>query len=128
MNQRDPAVDRLGIICERRDDGAWFATMAVSQDHLNSHGVCHGGVVFLLADCVFDRVTNSDLPSGKVSFAADASIDFVRAGKVGDTLTAVGSATDRWGRATLVNVTVTNDADETVAHFHGKTRTVDIKS
>lgn len=124
MSNHDPAVDRLGIACERRSDGAWSASMTVSADDTNSHGICHGGLVFLLADAVFDRVTNSDLPEGQVAYAANANIEFVRAGGVGDTLTAVGSAQDRWGRSTLVDVVVTNGADETVAHFRGKTRTV----
>ncbi len=126
MSTPDPAVDRLGISCERRPDGSWTASMTVSSDDVNSHGVCHGGIVFLLGDAVFDRVTNSELPEGQVAFAANASVDFVRPGIVGDTLTAVGKATDRWGRSTLVDVTVYNGAEEAVAHFRGKTRTVNV--
>ena len=124
MTDNDPAVDRVGIVCERQPDGAWSASMTITEHDVNAHGVCHGGVVFLLADAVFDRVTNSDLPDGQTAFAANANIEFVRAGAVGDTITAIGSARDRWGRSTLVDVVVTNGADETVAHFRGKTRTV----
>ncbi len=124
MHGSDPAVDRLGIECQRRGDGTWAASMTVSEGDVNSHGVCHGGIVFLLADAVFDRVTNSDLSDDRVAFASNATIEFVRAGRIGDALTAVGSATDRWGRSTLVDIVVTNGANETVAHFRGKTRTV----
>ena len=124
MSGSDPAVDRLGIVCERHPDGAWSASMTVTEDDVNSHGVCHGGVVFLLADAVFDRVTNSDLADDRTAFASNATIEFVRAGMVGDVLTAVCSTADSWGRSTLVDIVVTNGADETVAHFRGKTRTV----
>lgn len=124
MPGSDPAVDRLGIVCERRPDGAWSASMTVTENDVNSHGVCHGGIVFLLADAVFDRVTNSDLGDDRTAFAANATIEFVRAGAIGDQLTAVGSKADQWGRSTLVDIIVTNGADETVAHFRGKTRTV----
>ena len=125
MSTPDPAVDRLGISCERLADGSWVASMTVSPDDVNRHGVCHGGIVFLLADAVFDRVTNSDLGENRVAFAANASIEFLRPGAVGDTLTAVGSTADSWGRSTLVDIVVTNGSDEAVAHFRGKTRTVD---
>lgn len=125
MSTSDPAVDRLGISCERQADGSWAASMTVTSDDANSHGVCHGGIVFLLADAVFDRVTNSDLDENRVSFAANASIEFVRPGTVGDTLTAIGKKAESWGRSTLVDVVVSNGADEAVAHFRGKTRTVD---
>lgn len=124
MSLHDPAVERLEISCERAGNGDWIATLTVDENDLNGHGVCHGGIIFLLADAVFDRVTNSDLPDGEVAYAANANIEFVRGGQVGDVLTAVGSARDRWGRSTLVDVVVTNQRDETVAHFRGKTRTV----
>lgn len=98
--------------------------MVVTHDDLNRHGVGHGGVVFLLADAVFERVTNADLAPEQVAFASNASIDFVRPAMSGDMLTAVGSATDAWGRTTMVDIAVTNQNDEMVAHFRGNTRTV----
>ena len=98
--------------------------MVVTDDDLNRHGVGHGGVVFLLADAVFERVTNADLAPERVAFASSASIDFVRPAMPGDTITAVGSAADTWGRTTMVDITVTNQNDEPVAHFRGNTRTV----
>jgi len=97
--------------------------MVVTGEMLNSHGVCHGGIIFLLADAVFDRVTNGAVAEDETAFAANATIDFVRAGRVGDKLTATGAAKGRWGRTTLVDVTVRNETD-VVAHFRGQTRTV----
>ena len=125
MRQSDPAVDRVGITTTRLGDGSWSATMTVTEEDLNRHGVGHGGVLFLLADAVFERVTNADLPQERVAFAAGASIDYVRPAKPGDEVTATGAATDTWGRTTLVDITITNLRDEVVAHFRGQTRTVD---
>jgi len=127
MLSNDPAVDRVGITTARLPDGTWSATMTVTDDDLNRHGVGHGGVVFLLADSVFERVTNADLDPERVAFAASASIDFVRPANPGDTITAIGSATDAWGRTTMVDITVANQRDEVVAHFRGQTRTVNRK-
>ena len=86
MLPNDPALERVGITTERLPDGQWSATMSVTEADLNRHGVGHGGVVFLLADAVFERVTNADLDADRVAFAASASIDFVRPALPGDTL------------------------------------------
>ena len=124
MLPNDPALDRVGITTAPLSDGQWSGTLQVTEADLNRHGVGHGGVVFLLADAVFERVTNADLDADRVAFAASASIDFVRPALLGDTLTAIGSATNAWGRTTLVDITVRNQSDEIVAHFRGQTRTV----
>lgn len=124
MLPSDPALDRVGISTAPASGGGWSATMTVTNHDLNRHGVGHGGVVFLLADAVFERVTNSELAADQVAFAASASIDFVRPAHLGDTLTATGATTDTWGRTSLVDITVRNHDDEILAHFRGHTRTV----
>ena len=99
--------------------------MTVTDEDLNRHGVGHGGVLFLLADAVFERVTNADLPPDRVAFAAGATIDYLRPAKPGDTVTAIGAVKDTWGRTTMVDVAITNQDDDVIAHFRGQTRTVD---
>ncbi len=123
MPGSDPAVDQYGIEIDAGADIV-TATMEITDSMLNSHGTCHGGVLFLLADAVFDYASNGPQPDDKIAFAAHAEIDFVQAGLVGDRLTATGSRVDVWGRTTLVDVTITNQRDEPVAHFRGRTRTV----
>lgn len=125
MSERDPAIDSLGIEVDPDSNGAVSATMLVRPDMANRHGVCHGGILFLLADTVMDYTTNASLGEGTTSFAAHAEIDFVRAGMIGDTLTATGSVTDKWGRTNLLDARITNGDGEVVAHFRGRTRTVD---
>jgi len=124
MDISDPALERLGISVGREPDGLVSATMTVAADMVNSHGVCHGGISFLLADAVMDYTTNGPLDEGSVAFAAHAEVDYVRAAHVGDVLTATGQVADHWGRTNLVDVTVTNQRDEVVTHFRGRTRTV----
>jgi acyl-CoA thioesterase len=132
MSERDPAIESFGIAVNRdsNDPGSnetVNATLFVRPDMANRHGVCHGGVLFLLADTVMDYSTNASLGEGATSFAAHAEIDFVRAGMIGDTLTATGSVADTWGRTNLVDATITNQDGAVVAHFRGRTRTVDTK-
>lgn len=125
MTERDPAIESLGITVQTLDDGTVSAALVVQPDMTNRHGVCHGGILFLLADAVMDYSTNASLDSGHTSFAAHAEVDYVRAGMVDDTLTATGAAPKSWGRTNLVDVTVTNQDGAVVALFRGRTRTVD---
>lgn len=125
MNDRDPAVESLGIVVSADAAGTVSAVLYVRPDMTNRHGVCHGGILFLLADAVMDYTTNADLDSHSTSFAAHAEIDYVRAGLAGDTLTAVGSTPRSWGRTQLLDVSITNQDGAPVAHFRGRTRTVD---
>ncbi len=132
MSERDPAIESLGIEVTRDSSGAAAnevvtATMVVRPDMANRHGVCHGGVLFLLADTVMDYSTNASMGRGVTSFASQAEIDFVEAGMVGDTLTARGSITDIWGRTNLLDARITNQDGAVVAHFRGRTRTVDTR-
>ena len=132
MSERDPAIESLGIEVNRDpsdpdSNEVVSATLFVRPDMANRHGVCHGGVLFLLADTVMDYSTNASVGEGTTSFAAHAEIDFVRAGIVGDTLTATGSVTDTWGRTNLLDATITNQDGAIVAHFRGRTRTVETK-
>lgn len=122
----DPAVDRYGIKITRDGDDV-TATMTVTETMVNSHGVCHGGLLFLLADAVMDYTTNGPLDDGSIAFAGHAEIDYAQAARIGDNLTAMGDRVDGWGRTNLIDVLITNQRDEPVAHFRGRTRTVPVR-
>lgn len=124
MTNRDPAIDLLGITVDVADDGSVTTMLTVTEAMTNSHGVCHGGITFLLADAVMDYATNNATADGTTAFAAHAEVDYVRAAHVGDTLTAKGGAVDTWGRTNLLDATITNQRGEVVTHFRGRTRTV----
>lgn len=58
----------------------------IPSDHmLNSHGTVHGAIIFSLADYVFAAASNS---YGKVAVGVSNNINFLSAGKRGETLTA----------------------------------------
>lgn len=125
MQRHDPALELLGISIEV-SGGVGTARMTVTDSMLNSHGICHGGVLFLLADAVMDYTTNDafyrdeDVPA---SFAAHAEVDYLRAAKSGDVLLATGSITERWGRSNLLDARITAEGDEQpIALFRGRTR------
>ncbi len=82
---RDKASQALGMSVDIERVGAATVRMAVRDDMLNGLDVCHGGILFTLADTAFAYACNSyEHPS----IAASASIDFLRPAIAGDQLRA----------------------------------------
>ncbi len=92
-------------------------TMVVRPDMCNGLGMCHGGVIFTLADCAFEYSCNSH---GRPTVAAAASVEFVRPAAVGEELTALSEEQHRGRRSGTYDVRVTNGRGEIVALFRGR--------
>ena len=84
--------------------GSAVVRMTVRADMVNGHGVCHGGLIFMLADSALAFACNS----GNVNtLAASASIDFVRPARLGTRLLATAIAVHQRGRTGHYDVVVT---------------------
>ena len=120
MMASDAASRMLGI--ELADYGPGWArtTMTVRDDMLNGHGMCHGGLIFSLADTAFACACNS---WGPVTVAAGCDIVFVAPARGGDVLTAEARVRSRYGRSGIYDVTVTH-GDRLVAEFRGRSQQV----
>ena len=119
---RTGARSSLGIEIVSAGDGAAECTMTVTEVMLNDHGTCHGGVIFTLADTAFEFACNS---YGPLTVAAAASIDFLGAVPAGATLTATATETFHAGRNGLYDVEVCDGDGAVVAHFRGRSRTIE---
>ena len=117
----DAASRGLGMIIESCAPGRATVTMPIRSDMVNGHRICHGGLIFALADSAFAFACNSH---GDNTVAAGASIDFLAPGREGDILRAV--ATERWraGRSGLYEIEVRNQRGELVALFRGRSHQV----
>ncbi len=113
----DQASQDLGIKIDSRKAGSAEARFEVRSNMLNGHNVCHGGLIFTLADTAFAFACNS---YNKVTLAAGASIEFLRPAKLGDRLTATATERHRGRRTGLYDVVVTNQDDLDVAIFRGR--------
>jgi acyl-CoA thioesterase len=102
------------VACE---PGRAVMRMAVREPMLNGHKICHGGLIFTLADSTFAFACNS---RNKVTVAAGCSIEFLRPGKLGDVLTCEGVEQVLQGRHGIYDMKVTNQDGEVVAVFRGK--------
>lgn len=120
MARGDEAVRSAGVEVLAVGPGWARTAMTVAPQHLNGHGLCHGGYLFLLADVALGYASNSHGPS---AVAAAADIDFLRPAAPGDRLVADARERSRAGRSGLYDVTV-RAGEVTVAEFRGRTRTV----
>jgi acyl-CoA thioesterase len=113
----DKASKALGMKIEIREAGAATANMQVRDDMVNGFDICHGGMVFALADTAFAFACNA---YDRVTFAASASIDFLRPAMLGDMLRATASEEYRGSRSAYYLVKVENQDDDLVALFRGR--------
>lgn len=113
----DKASKALGMKIEIRSAGAATARMRVREDMVNGFDVCHGGMLFALADTAFAFACNA---YDRVSFAASASIEFLRPAVLGDELSATAEEEYRGSRSGYYVVRVENDVGELVALFRGR--------
>ena len=107
----------LGIEIEVTGLGAATATMHVREDMLNGLDVCHGGMLFTLADTACAFACNS---YNRVTLSASGKIHFLRSAMLGDVLTAIAAEDYRGGRRGFYTVKITNQQDEAVALFRGR--------
>jgi hypothetical protein len=59
MWARDNAAHALGIELLDVGDNTASLSLIIGPQHLNSHAICHGGVIFTLADCAFAYASNA---------------------------------------------------------------------
>jgi acyl-CoA thioesterase len=117
----DAAIRALGVKLEEIRLGFARASMRVTKTMVNGQSVCHGGLIFMLADSTFGFACNSH---NQRALAASCSIDFVSPAHLDDELTAVASELERKGRHGIYDVRVANQNGDTIALFRGKSATV----
>jgi acyl-CoA thioesterase len=91
--------------------------LAVREEMLNGHEICHGGFIFTLADSTFAYACNS---RNHAAVASDCSIEFLKPAHLGDVLTCEGQEQVLQGRHGVYDMRVVNQRGEVVALFRGK--------
>jgi acyl-CoA thioesterase len=120
--EREDRVSRwLGMQLTAVRPGYARMSMRVTEDMVNGQKVCHGGVIFTLADSSFGFACNTH---NQRALAASCSIDFLAPAQLGDELAAEAHEVARAGRSAVYDVRVTNQREELIALFRGKSATV----
>ena len=122
MDAEDHASHALGIRVLDIGPGTARLTMSVRRDMLNGHALCHGGFVFTLADSAFAHACNS---YDRVTLAAAATIEFLKAAREDDVLTAVAQERQRGRRSGIYDIEVREASGDLVALFRGRSIATD---
>ena len=117
MYARDRVAQALGLKIVRVQPGASLLTMVVRGDMVNGHHICHGGMIFSLADAAFAYACNS---YNKNTVASACHIDFLTPAKEGETLEAEAVEQSAAGRTGVYDITVRTAGGKTIALFRGK--------
>ncbi len=121
MWRDDNASKWLGMKVEEVRPGYARLSMTVTPNMVNGHNLCHGGLIFTLADSTFAFACNSH---NQRAVAAAASIDFLAPAFLGDVLTAEGIEQALKGRSGVYDMKVHNQKNELIALFRGKSATI----
>jgi acyl-CoA thioesterase len=122
MFTRDYASQSLGIHIVEVGPGYSKLKMRVRPSMTNGHGICHGGIVFSLADSAFAFACNS---RNQKTVAAGCTIDFLASARVGDDLYVEATEESLQGRTGIYDVVVTDHGGKRVALFRGRSHRVE---
>ena len=117
MWSRDNATQALGMALTRIAPGAATITMTVRADMVNGHHICHGGLIFTLADSAFAYACNS---YNQNTVASACHIDFLAPARAGDVLEATATERSASGRTGVYDIEVKVQGGKQVALFRGK--------
>jgi acyl-CoA thioesterase len=117
MYAQDRASQALGMRILEVRPGYARLVMKVREDMVNGHQLCHGGLIFTLADSAFAFACNT---YDVVTVASAASVEFLLSASLGDELTAIAEERTRSKRTGVYDVTVRNSQGECVALFRGR--------
>ena len=118
---QDHASQALGMRVLEVAPGYARVSMLVRADMVNGHRICHGGLIFTLADSAFAFACNS---YDSVTVAAGATVEFLLPGRLGDELTAIAQERVRSRRTGLYDVEVRNPQGDCIALFRGRSQEV----
>ncbi|MCC6474338.1 MAG: hotdog fold thioesterase [Burkholderiales bacterium] len=113
---RDPFPNTLGIRCIDAGTDRAVVQLEVGPGHLNSHGSCHGGLIFALGDTAFGLASNSH---GPVAVGIDVHIAYHAAARLGDLLIATATQVHRNRRLCTYRIEISAAGRGLVASFTG---------
>jgi acyl-CoA thioesterase len=122
MLASDRASNSLGMTIDEVGPGRAVVSMQLDDGMMNGFAICHGGIVFSLADTAFAFACNT---YNQVTVAQGCQISFLRPSRAGDRLSARAEERRRAGRTGIYDVTVTNQTGKPIAEFRGVSRTIE---
>ena len=109
-----PLARLLGIRRKSMAKGRCCFTLRVRREHMNPHGVVHGGVVYSLVDYAMGGALASRLEPGERCATLEVKINYLASVSQG-TLRAEARVIERTKRVGVLEATVHADGDRLVA-------------
>jgi len=122
MWAEDVASRGLGMRLMSVEPGRAVWGMTVSDTLANTHGLCHGGFIFMLVDSAFATACNS---YNRRAAAHHCAITFLSPARSGDRLLARAIERSRAARFGLHDITVTSEQGLVIAEFRGHSRMIE---
>ena len=116
----DPCPTAHGIVAVEATPGRSTVSMVVREDMLNGHGICHGGMTFMLADTALAYAANA---GNQATVTTSSSVSYLAPARLDDRLTATCRVVAQGPRAGVYDVEVRTQQDVLVAAFRGNTLT-----
>lgn len=113
---RDPFLLALGVTCLDGGPGRAAVALTLRDEHLNFMGICHGGVIFTLADTAFGLAANSH---GLMAAGIDTHMTYQVSARLGDTVTATAVEVSRSRKIAVYRVDVTRGDGTVISAFTG---------
>lgn len=101
------------------DAGVHTASLVTDTRHRNIQGVVHGSVVMALLDTAMGHALSATLPSDAFCSTTQWSVQFLRASRPGDHLTATGRIVRRGRRIAYLEGVCRNAAGDEIARAQG---------
>ena len=117
LHEANPAARSLGIAIEEMGPGFARLSLEIRHDMVNGHDVCHGGLIFTLADTALAYASHS---GNRVAVTGPGVIDFISPACRGDVLFAAAKETEATRSTGIYDVRVTNQGGATVALLRGR--------
>lgn len=117
----DQASKWMGMQLGPVTEGSAELSLTVEAHHCNGHGICHGGVIFSLADSAFAFACNS---RNQATVGQHTVMSYTAPAHQGDTLTATAREVSLTGRSGVYDVRVTNQEGAVIGEFRGMSRAV----
>jgi len=116
MYGKDRFSQWLGIEISDIKENYCLLKMPVKPEMINGLGTVHGGVTFAFADSALAFSSNN---TGDAAVALNCYINFTKAARDGDVLTAESVLLTDTRKTAVYDITVKNQNDEVVAGFRG---------
>ena len=121
MWQSDNSSQWIGITIDDVDEGTATLSLTVKKHHTNGHDMCHGGIIFTLADSAFAFACNS---RNQAAVAQHNTITYIMPAALNDKLIARAKEVSLVGKNGIYDVNVMNQDGLKIAEFRGCSRAI----